>query len=200
MHEFYIDERTALLLKKHPERLHDILTSLGKNQQTCKKWLIKELLHVSLRMKFKPFNKISIVGGWYGNVLIPLIQKHLTYEEIRFYDIDPETIRLAKSFLHIEGEISFRTQDATTAHFSGHQNLVINTSAEHMAPLTVDKSLMCIQSNNYREIEEHVNCVDSADELAEMYRINKIYYTGQLDMGNYTRFMAIGRHKSEDQE
>ena len=199
MHDFYIDERTALLLKKYPERLHDILTSLSKNQQTCKKWLMKELLHVQLKMNLKPFEKISIVGGWYGNIIIPLIQKHLSYNEIRFYDIDAEVIRLAKNFLHIEGDISFRTQDATSVHFTGHKNLVINTSAEHMAPLTVQKSLMCIQSNNYREIEEHTHCVDSAEELAEMYGMNKLYYTGQIDMGKYTRFMAIGR-QSENTE
>lgn len=203
MSKFGIDERTALLLKKHPERLNDVLNSLNYNQQTCKKWLMKELLAVRAEQNIKPFQKIDVIGSWYGNILVPLIQAHLRYNELTLNELDEETARLSKKYLLWDYDVKFRLGDATQNTYKGSENLIINTSAEHMAPIKSWKSLMCIQSNNYREVEEHINCVDSAEELADMYGMNKVYFAGALHMTNYTRFMVIGRRtkrQSEDQE
>ena len=54
-------------------------------------------------------------------------------------------------------------------------------------------SYVALQSNNYREIEDHTNCVDSADELADQYKVKDIIFAGDLEFEKYTRFMVIGR-------
>ena len=74
----------------------------------------------------------------------------------------------------------------------GH--MLINTSCEHMRPLNVKpRTYVVLQSNNYRTVEDHINCVDSCDELVEQYELSHTYYTGSLDFPTYTRFMVIGK-------
>ena len=42
-------------------------------------------------------------------------------------------------------------------------------------------------------IDDHINCVNSENELIEKSELSKIMYKGSLDMSNgYRRFMAIG--------
>ena len=52
---------------------------------------------------------------------------------------------------------------------------------------------MVLQSNNYKEINEHINCSDSLEDFANLYvsklRNIKIY---QKDFVKYKRFMIIG--------
>ena len=54
-------------------------------------------------------------------------------------------------------------------------------------------TLVVLQSNNYKEINEHVNCSDNLDDFANLYvsklRNIKIY---QKDFIKYKRFMLIG--------
>lgn len=101
-------------------------------------------------------------------------------------------------------------------------DLVINTSSEHMSPLpqlmkgkkyrtslclsreilpgrrTPERGvkgpcLFALQSNNMFHIDDHINCVNSEDELVENSGLEDIKYKGALDMPNgYKRFMVIG--------
>jgi hypothetical protein len=53
--------------------------------------------------------------------------------------------------------------------------------------------LYVLQSNNMHHLEEHVNCVNSEDELAETSEITEVVYKGSMVMANgYKRFMVIG--------
>jgi hypothetical protein len=95
-------------------------------------------------------------------------------------------------------------------------DLVINTSSEHMPPLPEImkdrkyKTKMCwddnkyintkkgpcifaFQSNNMFHIDDHINCVNSEDELVENTGLETILYKGSLTMPNgYERYMVIG--------
>ena len=84
-------------------------------------------------------------------------------------------------------------KDAQDIEFSGSKNLLINSSAEHMSTINISSGIVAIQSNDYREVEDHINCVDSAEELADQYNIRKLWFSGQLKFPAYNRFMAIGR-------
>ena len=54
--------------------------------------------------------------------------------------------------------------------------------------------LVILQSNNYFEIKEHVNCSSSLKEFSKSAPMQKTLYEGELDLGKYTRYMKIG-HK-----
>ena len=53
--------------------------------------------------------------------------------------------------------------------------------------------LLVLQSNNYFEIEDHINCVRNEDELIEKNEIREIYFKGKQSLPLYDRFMVIGK-------
>ena len=79
--------------------------------------------------------------------------------------------------------------------------IVICTSCEHLEQDTIysaiDKleqhTLVVLQSNNYKEIGQHINSVDSVEDFANQYvaklRNTKFY---EKDFVKYKRFMLIG--------
>lgn len=81
-------------------------------------------------------------------------------------------------------------------------DLIINTSAEHFPGHWLDEfrntqlntdPIFVIQSNNFFDIPEHVNCVRSIDHMKEEFPMREIMYAGELELYNYKRFMLIGR-------
>ena len=81
-------------------------------------------------------------------------------------------------------------------------DLVINTSCEHMFPMWKFRELnpqllgklFVLQSTNAREFEDHINCVDSEDELVDQSMLGDILYKGSKVLDNgITRFMVIGK-------
>ena len=75
---------------------------------------------------------------------------------------------------------------------------IINTSCEHIENFDdwyakiPDGKLVVLQSNNYYEVEEHVNCVGSIEEFAVKAPMDNILYSGELELPKYKRFMLIG--------
>ena len=87
---------------------------------------------------------------------------------------------------------------------------IINTSCEHMFPMRKWKEinyyglvnqrgfryapLYILQSTSDDKWEDHINCVESADELAEQAELTDILFSGERELDNgMTRFMVIGR-------
>jgi len=75
---------------------------------------------------------------------------------------------------------------------------IINTSCEHIEKFTEwfnaiprDK-LVVLQSNNYFEIDDHVNCVKDLNQFKQQAPLSNIIYEGELELEKYTRFMLIG--------
>ena len=52
---------------------------------------------------------------------------------------------------------------------------------------------IAIQSNNYFELDEHINCVENVNQLINKNQIKKIWYKGDKVFEKYTRFMVIGQ-------
>ena len=75
---------------------------------------------------------------------------------------------------------------------------IINTSCEHIPNFAEwyakipDGKLVVLQSNNYYEVEEHVNCVKDIKEFGNMARMTGPLYAGELELPKYKRFMLIG--------
>ena len=78
---------------------------------------------------------------------------------------------------------------------------IINTSCEHIANFSdwysmIPKGkLVILQSNNFTDLQEHVNCSSSLKEFSESIHMSETLYEGELDLtdqGGYIRFMKIG--------
>ncbi len=75
---------------------------------------------------------------------------------------------------------------------------IINTSCEHIEnfakwyDLIPDGKLVILQSNNFFEVEEHVNCVSSIEEFTTSAPMQNVLYQGELELPKYKRYMLIG--------
>jgi len=75
---------------------------------------------------------------------------------------------------------------------------IINTSCEHIEKFTEwfnaipkDK-LVALQTNNYFDLPEHINCVKDINQFKQQAPLSNIIYEGELELEKYTRFMLIG--------
>ena len=77
-------------------------------------------------------------------------------------------------------------------------NMVVNTSCEHITPEQYMQWLnnipkgtkIVLQSNNYSELEEHVNCSETLDEFVKKSKLN-VEVAKELQLTKYKRFMII---------
>ena len=191
---FSMDPATQKAIKKFPQRASDIASSYEFRKVDAKQRLVFKLKQLQDNGTLpNPIERINIVGGWYGNVLIPLLDHHIVYNEINFYEIDELAIKISKIFYPKRINIKYINQDATTIVFSGNNQLTINTSCEHMVPLKIKRGYVALQSNNYSDIDDHLNCVKSSEELAEQYYVSKVWESSEKDYIDYKRYTVIGR-------
>ena len=77
-------------------------------------------------------------------------------------------------------------------------NTVINTSCEHITNfqqwfLRIPSKTLCVlQSNDFVDCDQHVNCVNDLYAFANQTPLDKVLYEGKLGLEKYTRFMRIG--------
>jgi len=75
---------------------------------------------------------------------------------------------------------------------------IINTSCEHIHNFKEwyanipEGKLVVLQSNDYFDVEEHVNCVNNVYEFKKMAPMTTLLYMGMRELPKYTRFMLIG--------
>ena len=71
------------------------------------------------------------------------------------------------------------------------QPLFIHNFKDWYAKIPKGK-LVVMQSNNYDQLEEHVNCAKDLEEFETQTPMTKCLYNGTLDLIKYTRYMRIG--------
>ena len=181
--------------------------SMSPNQSASKEWIGHELGKVKFKRKKK--KRIQLVGGWFGfpliNILLDIFKGDLDF--IENIDLDENAISVFHKIANEKKLDKDVRLIGTCANFLDNNprshtlDILINTSSEHMPPLPQllkDKNpkkgcLYVLQSNNMHHLEEHINCVNSEDELAETSEITYVLYKGNLTMANgYKRFMVIG--------
>ena len=187
---------TDTLFYFHKNRIPGIeqfVESFRPNQIKCKTWLVDELATTKTS-----FDKVLVVGSWNSVLLYELMNQECDVSWFHFLDNNP--------LVHKHRDIYFKynkmdlnydsiIEDATNFSDFEKYDLIINASCEHMKPLpTVYGPLYVLQSNNYTSIEEHINCVNSTNELKEQYKITQTSYVGTKTFDNYKRFMVIGSH------
>ena len=187
---------------------------ISRGQLKSKSWLLQVVkdLHVKL-------GNVYLCAGWYATIVPLLVEQGIEFKSIRSFDIDPKVWKIAEIFnknLVADGwRFKAQTLDINQLGYDGFEykttksngdietlkdsaNTIINTSCEHIKNFSewyakIPKGkLVILQSNNFFEIDEHVNCVNDLDDFASMSPMSQLLYEGELKLEKYTRYMRIG--------
>jgi hypothetical protein len=203
------DWKSVLSLVHHDEYNHcikRIRDASTYSQLQSKLWLVSEIVNLGINI-----DRVLLIAGWYANFIVPLLVDELGVKYILNLDIDPDVKTLTYKFnkrykMHNISEqkcfYECKLHDVmykpvSTANF----DLVINTSCEHMYPMSRFRKLnenknylYVLQSTDDEQWDDHINCVSGPDELAEQAELVDIMYSGTKELNNgMKRFMVIGR-------
>jgi len=187
----------------------------ARGQLESKLWLVRELQQCNI-----PLGTVFICAGWYATIATMLFESDMEIDKIRSFDIDTTCAEIAEVFNKpwvVDGwkfkaaykdihDIDFTGKTPYSVYKSnGEEQLlcdspdtVINTSCEHIDNFEAwyskipDGKLVILQSNNFYEVDEHVNCVADVDEFIDTAPMSTVLYSGELELPKYTRFMIIG--------
>ena len=182
---------------RNSEDRYRTLESFWKGQVNSKIWLIENLHKVVMP---NTTNTVVIHGGWNGVLASLLFNSDIGIKHITSVDIDPSCEKTAFTVnkrQEIEGR--FTAVTANMVEYKYNADIVINTSCEHITSneynkwlsLVPDTSLVVVQSNNFSNLEEHVNCSASLEEFIESSRL-KVSFADKLELPKYDRYMVIG--------
>ena len=180
-------------------RIKDVLDSLSRGQFENKIWAVEEL-----QPYMRDKDACIVIGGWYG--LLSYLIKDSNFEgDVWNYDLDP-ICKIYGQQLKVHDKIHFVHDDGLKFVESKKRNnqkkVLICTACEHIDQEDLNLMLtqkhrdmvVCLQSNNFYEIDSHINCHDSLDHFISELPLREIYYSGEKNWkGEYDRFMVIGR-------
>ena len=198
------------LSSSEPYLLKRVLDSMNQSQLESKLWIIQELIKLEIKPK-----RVAILAGWYAQYIAPLLYDN--FESLQFaenYEIDQDVKRLSYKFNKRLKEdkkylITIRNVMFDRIHASwheGHQlnvDTIINCACEHMYPMwkfrelnkpVLRNPIYVLQSSDDDQYSDHINCVNSEEELIDQAGIKEVMYSGAKFLSNKsTRFMVIGR-------
>jgi len=186
----------------------------SRGQLKSKLWVVKELKKLDLDL-----GTVFLCAGWYGTLSTMLFESNIKIEKIRSFDKDPSCRKIAEIFNKpwVKNDWAFKssTQDILEIDYNQHSynvtrsdnslceltdspDTIINTSCEHIEDFSKwynsipDGKLVILQSNDYFDIEEHVNCSKSISQFSKSCPMKETLFEGELFLPEYTRFMKIG--------
>jgi hypothetical protein len=186
---------------------------LSQGQLKSKIWLIEELQKLDLNL-----GTVFLCAGWYATLATMIFENNLRVEKIRSFDIDSSCVDIAERFNKPWEIDSWKFKAVTKNNHEINYNrdfyevkkpdglailndspdTIINTSCEHIDNFDTwynsipGNKLIILQTNNYFEIEDHVNCSASLEEFEFSTPMANCLYSGSLELPKYTRFMRIG--------
>ena len=186
----------------------------SRGQLKSKLWLIDTLKACDVEL-----GTVFFCAAWYATLATMLFESNIKVDKVRSFDIDPSCRSIAETFnkpwvkdewlfkactkdiMDIDYDYeSYEVQraDGTLCPLDDTPDTIINTSCEHIPNFKEwynkipTGKLVILQSNNFFEVEEHVNCVGSIEEFAVKAPMQNILYSGELELHKYTRYMLIG--------
>ncbi len=180
-----------------------VITSMSPSQLESKHWLVSEMIHAISRPKM-----IALLGGWFAQYTVPLLDDAFILEGIHNYEMDPDVKQMSYKFNKRYKDVGRYHCDTLDVMFQPlpvyrpRFDVVINTSCEHMFPMKGFRELnpelrdatYVLQSTDEDKYDDHINCVSSADELADQADLVDVVFSGAIELRNgMTRFMVIGR-------
>ena len=175
------------------------LESFWDGQIKSKLWLIEALeKHKSIRNA-----EFVIHGGWNGVLACMMFNSELGCKHITSIDIDPKCKEIASTMnkrYEMEGKFESVTADMCEYEYTREPYFVITTSCEHITQeqyntwldKVPDGAQIILQSNNYFELDEHVNCSKDLKEFEWKSKLN-VSEKAELELPKYTRYMLVGR-------
>ena len=191
-----------------------VFDSMNASQLESKIWLVETLEKFDVQPK-----RVALLAGWFAQYIVPLMfDTFPKCEWIENFEIDHDVAPISYKFNkrykdENRYKINMRNVMIKPLKFVQNPNtpipkddiydVVINCACEHMYPMwkfrelnnAVQKNpLLVLQSSNDNQHEDHINCVESEDELIDQARIKHVVYSGSKILSNKsTRFMVIGR-------
>lgn len=188
----------------------------SRGQLESKLWLVRELKKCNVNL-----GTVFLCAGWYATLAVMLFESGIKINKIRSFDIDESCIDISETFnkpwfmdqwrfksltadIHEVDYTEYTWQFWSNANnrmsypITDSPDTIINTSCEHIEQFTEwykkipQGKLIILQSNNYFEIEDHVNCSKNLKEFSASAPMNQILFEGELELPKYTRFMKIG--------
>ena len=190
------------LSASEPYLFKRVMDSMNQSQLESKLWIIQELIKLEIKPK-----RVAILAGWYAQYIVPLLYDNFeSVEWVENFEIDQDVKRLSYKFnKRLKEDKKYRTL-ITNVMFDRIQSgmdTIINCACEHMYPMWKFRELnesfqknplYILQSSNDEQHEDHINCVNSEEELIDQARIKDVMYSGSKILSNKsTRFMVIGR-------
>lgn len=199
-------------LKQFPHL--DLTEALSAGQVESKRWLIEELEKID-----RPLGTVFVLGGWWGLLPAMLFESRVRAEKIRSFDIDascaPVADTINRRYVMDNWKFKASTGDMLKMRYDRHAyqtkradgsevrldetpDTIINTSCEHISDfpewwrLIPKGKLAVLQSNDFREPAEHVNCAANLDAFASSAPMAQVLFRGELDLPDYKRFMLVG--------
>jgi hypothetical protein len=185
-------------------------------QLKSKRWLINELEKLDLDL-----GTVFLCAGWYATLAAMLFESTCKIEKIRSFDVDSTCVDVADTINanNFKNSWKFKAilEDIHKINYSEHSwsswsntnnrmsypvvdipTTIINTSCEHIENFNLwyDKipagKIVVLQTNNYFEIEDHINCSTSLEDFATTTPMTVELFLGELVLEKYTRYMRIG--------
>ena len=183
------------------------MDSMNESQLESKLWIIQELIKLDIKPK-----RIAILAGWFAQYIVPLLYDNFeSIVRIENFEIDRDVKKISYKFNKRYKEEGYTIQiknvmfDKIQPKEIGQEDMdtIINCSCEHMYPMwkfrKINESILknplyILQSSNDRQYDDHINCVDSVDELTDQANMVDVMYSGEKQLSNgMTRYMVIGR-------
>ena len=187
-------------IKENPNYADDIIDSFSDNQFKSKTKVLDYINNLNI---LTSESEVILFGSWYGSILIPGLTNKV--KRITCIDLDEQVLKIAKNrFFGNKKNVDYRVGDVFNLDLSRYHttNLFINTSCEHM-PLMKDwpywsyineDCYFAFTSNNMRDIEGHVNCVDSIEEFKTQLPDNStVLFEDEITDERGTRFILVGK-------
>lgn len=211
--EFYHDILGGLAIYYGGSLIRDILRTirafpdprfghaLNPNQVGSKKWLLDNVAAYAGTQ----FRTVHILGGWYAILAAMLFNDaRFRVDRIRSIDIDPACEPVAEMLNEQaadRGRFEAVTADMVTLDWRREWSpgdLIINTSCEHVVELDdwfrrlPAGAAVVLQSNDYFDCPEHVNCVRDLAEFKRQAPLSDVLFEEARPFKKYRRFMLIG--------
>jgi len=198
-------------LDKFPECEDALVDAFSIGQLRSKEWLIENLP--------EHLGTVFICAGWYGTLASLMFERARDkFEKIRSFDIDETCAPIADNMNRpwvMDGwqfkastldildmtypttHTTFRA-NGTSLELTEMPDTVINTSCEHINNFqewydAIPLGTLCIlQSNDFFDIPEHVNCSVDLDDFSRSAPMSTVLFEGDLVLTKYVRFMKIG--------
>ena len=173
-------------------RRDELIDMFGLNQISSKKEILKAFTILDLK---KP--NALFIGSWMG-YLTHILCKDFYYN-ITELELDKRCKNVSENVnYNLSNYIQHITNDANFMPNSFYENYdtVINLSTEHMTDEWFKKinkgTNIIIQSNNFSEFKDHINCVYSLDDLKNKFNLSEILYESTIKCTIYDRYTLAG--------